>query len=554
MTRLPVYLIVTGALCAAPALAGQHEHAGHPPERLGTVHFNTSCSKAVEAEFDRATALLHSFWWNAAIDAYSGVLAKDPSCAMANWGIAVAYWGNPFTAIRLPDQLQKGRAAIEKAQAASAGTERERDYIGAVAELYRGFETRDNRTRALDYEKAMERVAAKYPDDTEAQIFYALALDQTALPTDKTYANQLKAAAILEPLFAKQPDHPGLAHYIIHTYDTPALADRALGAATRYASIAPSAPHALHMPSHTFTRVGYWQQSIETNIKSAEAAEGTVRSRKCCTRWTTRPTPTCNFAQDKAARKVLDGLPATAAKLDLNAVGAAAPGYAGLYALAAMPARYAVERAAWSGGRHVGAQGDGVRYNEAMTYFARALGRARSGQAASARADIAKLVELRDALTAAKNAYWAEQVEIQRRAADAWVQWTDGRKEEAINQLRSAADMEDATDKTAMTPGPLKPARELLGELLLEAAQPAAALTEFEKTTKKEPNRFRGVYGAARAADLAGDRAKAKKYLRATAGDLPRRRAAASSRAGRGSQDARSNRVNRGILFVARQP
>ncbi len=512
MTRLPVCLIMTGALCAAPALADQHEHAGHPPERLGTVHFNTSCSKAVSAEFDRAAALLHSFWWNAAIDAYSGVLAKDPSCAMANWGIAVAYWGNPFTAIRLPDQLQKGRAAIEKAQAASAGTERERDYIGAVAELYRGFETRDNRTRALDYEKAMERVAAKYPDDTEAQIFYALALDQTALPTDKTYANQLKAAAILEPFFAKQPDHPGLAHYIIHTYDTPALADRALGAATRYASIAPSAPHALHMPSHTFTRVGYWQQSIETNIKSAEAAERDGSFAEVLHAMDYQTYAYLQLAQDKAARKVLDRLPATGAKLDLNAVGAAAPGYAGLYALAAMPARYAVERAAWSEAATLEPKATAYVYNEAMTYFARALGRARSGQAAAARADIAKLVELRDALAAAKNAYWAEQVEIQRRAADAWVQWTDGRKEEAINQLRSAADMEDATDKTAMTPGPLKPARELLGELLLEAGQPAAALTEFEKTTKKEPNRFRGVYGAARAADLAGDRAKARKY------------------------------------------
>ena len=508
-------ILICGLMPAAAVSQEQHSHSGTPSEKLGTVQFSTSCNPAVEADFNRATAMLHSFWFNAAIEAYSGTLARDPACAMAYWGLALSYWGNPFGGgFRTPDLLQKGRAAVEKAQAASAKTDRERDYVAAVGELYKEYETRDNRTRVLAYEKAMEQLSTRYPDDKEALIFYALSLDQTALPTDKTYANQLKAAGILEPLFARQPDHPGLAHYIIHTYDSPTLANRALGAAERYAQIAPSAPHALHMPSHTFTRVGYWRESIASNIASADAAERDGSHAEALHAMDYETYAYLQIAEDRAARKVVDQVPDVAKKLDPNAIGSAAPGLAGLFAIAAMPARYALERAAWDEAAALEPKEAPLPFIQAMTHFARALGRARTGKVADARQDVEALSALRDALIQKKDAYWSGQVEIQRKAANAWVAWADGRHDEGLAELRAAADLEDTTDKSAVTPGPLKPARELLGEMLLEASQPVLALQEFEKTMKKEPNRFRGVYGAARAAELSGDRVKAGTYYK----------------------------------------
>src|SRR5258706_2704514 len=273
MSLSRAFLIPLVVSLLAPAAWAQHEgHGGAPPEKLGKVHFETSCAPAVRADFDRAVALLHSFWFPAAISAFEGVLVKDPQCAIAYWGIALSQWGNPFAGGRSPRQAQDGLATVEKGKAVGAKTERETAYLAAVEKLYRDSETLDGRARALAYEKAMEQLQSAHPSDVEARIFYALALAANAQPTDKTYANQLKAAAILEQEFAKQPEHPGLAHYIIHSYDVPALAPRALAAARSYAKIAPSAPHALHMPSHTFTRVGAWQDSIETNIASAAAA------------------------------------------------------------------------------------------------------------------------------------------------------------------------------------------------------------------------------------------------------------------------------------------
>ncbi len=513
--QTPALILACSLTAGAAASQEQHSHGGTPSDRVGTVHFSTSCSPAVEADFNRATAELHSFWFNASLETYNKVLAKDPACAMSYWGIALSYWGNPFGGgFRNPDQLGKGRAAIEKGAAAGAKTERERDYIAAVAELYKDFETRDNRTRVLAYEKSMEQLSSKYKDDTEAQIFYALSLDQTALPTDKTYTNQLKAAGILEPLFAKQPDHPGLAHYIIHTYDSPALADRALGAAQRYADIAPAAPHALHMPSHTFTRVGYWRESITSNIQSAEAAERDHSYAEALHAMDYETYAYLQMAEDRAARKVVDQIPDVAKKLDINAIGAAAPGLAGYFAMAAMPARYALERAQWEEAASLEPRETPLPFIQAMTYFARALGRARTGRAADAQKDVDALASIRDVLIEKKDAYWSGQVEIQRKAASAWVMWANNRHDDALSELRAAADLEDTSDKSAVTPGPLKPSRELLGEMLLEANQPAAALQEFEKTVKKEPNRFRGVYGAARAAELSGDRTKAGTFYK----------------------------------------
>jgi hypothetical protein len=489
----------------------QHDH-GSPTGRLGTVHFASSCASGVTQELNRGVALLHSFWFSAAIDAFNGVLKRDPACAMAQWGIAMSWWGNPFGGFRSPQALKSGLAAIEKARSLAPKTDRERAYIAAVEALFKDAATAPQRTRTLEYEKRMEQVATKYPDDPEARIFYALALDQTALPTDKTYANQLKAAGILEKEFARQPDHPGLAHYIIHSYDVPALAPRALDAARRYSTIAPAAPHALHMPSHTFTRVGAWQDSIDANLESAEAARRDKAPAEELHALDYQVYAYLQTAQDAAARRSLNQIAAIGSKIQIDVPGAAAPPPAGFYALAAIPARYALERNAWKEAAALQPRSTPFAYADAVTHFARALGAARSGNPAAASKDVEKLAMLRDALQKANDAYWSGQVDIQRRIASAWIALAEKREKEALGALREAADLEDATDKSAVSPGPLKPARELLGEMLMELKRPAEALNEFESTMKKEPNRFAGLLGGARAAQAAGDRQKARTY------------------------------------------
>ena len=364
----------------------------------------------------------------------------------------------------------------------------------------------------LAYRDAMAELSARDPQDTEAAIFYALSLTASEEPTDKTYASRLKAGAILEQLFARQPQHPGLAHYIIHSYDVPALADKALEAAKRYSAIAPSAPHALHMPSHTFTRVGYWQQSIEANIASADAAR---RDRATAEELHADDYQTYAYlqtAQDGAAKRMLDSLPEVAARFDPDAIGGAAPGSAGIFALAAIPARYALERRAWTEAARLEPRPSRFPYADAMIYFARALGAAHANDRAAAQSAIDTLEQLRDQLAKAGESYWAGQVDIQRRGATAWAAFAEGRADEAVTEMRTAADREDATDKSAVTPGPLAPARELLGDLLLELKRPADALREYETTLKKEPNRFRTLYGAARAASMAGNDVAARRY------------------------------------------
>jgi hypothetical protein len=477
------------------------------------VHFATSCNAAVAKDFDRAVAMLHSFWFSAAIDGFNGVLKADPACSMAHWGIAMSWWGNPFGGFRSPQALQNGQAAIEKAKTAAPKTERERAYLAAVETLYRDFATVDQRTRTLAYEKGMEQLAAKYPDDAEARIFYALSLDQTALPADKTYANQLKAASILEKEFARQPDHPGITHYIIHSFDAPPLAQRGLEAARRYAKIAPAVPHALHMPSHTFTRVGAWQESIDANRASADAARkdkaGATEELHALDYQVYAYLQT---AQDAQAKKTMDEIGPIGDRIQVNVAGAAAPAPAGFFALAAIPARYALERNAWAEAARLTPRESPYAYTAAITYFARAIGAARTKDPAAAQADVEKLATLRDGLLKAKDAYWSEQVEIQRQAATAWIALAQGRTDEALKLAREAADREDATEKSAVTPGPIKPARELLGDMLMEVGRPADALKEFETAMKKEPNRFRSLYGAVQAAQATGDRKKARDY------------------------------------------
>jgi tetratricopeptide (TPR) repeat protein len=498
-TRRAVIVPLAALLLAGPAVAQQPG-----TEQLGKVAFANSCAPAVQAEFNRAVALLHSFWHPAAIKAFNDVAQRDPSCGIAHWGVAMAVLGNPFAWPPAPKALADGTVALQRARAAGTRSQRESDYVAALETLYRDHETVDHRTRAVAYEKAMEQLAARYPEDREASVFYALALNATALPTDKTYGQQLKAAAILERVFAEQPDHPGVAHYLIHSYDYPPIAEKGLAAARRYATIAPSAPHAQHMPSHIFTRRGLWQDSIQSNLASAAAAEDDFNRFHA---WDYLAYGYLQLGRDRAARGVLDQiLSVTKPNVQHFVTG---------FALAAIPSRYALERGQWAEAAALQLQPADFPWSrmpqaEAILVFARGLGAARSGKVGQARQDEARLAALRDALLAAKVGYWADQVDIQRLVVAGWIARAEGRGDDALQLVRAAADREDATEKHPVTPGPIAPARELLGELLLELGQPAQALREFEASQRKEPNRFRGYHGAAQAAELAGDVAGAK--------------------------------------------
>jgi hypothetical protein len=503
--------LALGLVFAARANAQDHSHG--TTEKLGTVAFATSCRAAAQPQFDRAVALLHSFEFLRAIEAFGETLRIDPSCAMAEWGIALSRWTNPFAVgLRGAGPLQQGRDAIDRARTIGPRTARERAYVDAVGELYTNVQSRNQASRVAAYRDAMSKIAATYPDDVEASIFYALSIAAAASPDDKTFADLLKAGAILERLIASHPDHPGLAHYVIHTYDVPPLAGRALDAARRYAKIAPSAPHALHMPSHTFTRLGAWEESIDTNIAAAAAAkrDGAVSEELHTMDY--RMYAYLQTGQDRAARQLLEGLPEVASRFDPEAIGSAAPGSAGVFALAAMPARYALERGAWAEAAALEPHASKFPYTEAVSHFARALGAARTGQASAVRASIDALQKLQQQLRDSGEGYWAEQTEIQRRSATAWLAFVEGRTEAALADMRAAAALEDGTEKAAVTPGPIAPARELLGEMLVELKQPAQARAEFEATLKREPNRFRALAGAARASALMGDPAAARRY------------------------------------------
>jgi tetratricopeptide (TPR) repeat protein len=500
-----VALLALGAL-TSPEAGAQGAPAGDPAGEVGKLTFPTSCAPAVQGDFERALAMLHSFWFGASTSGFEAVLQKDPTCAMAHWGLAMNALGNPFTWPPSARSLVDGAAAIERARAAGPRTPRERDYIEALGVLFRDHETVDHRTRALAYEKAMEQLAARYPDDREATIFYALALNATALPTDKTYANQLRAARLLEAVFAEQPQHPGVAHYLIHSYDYPPVADKGLPAARRYASIAPAAPHALHMPSHIFTRRGHWQESIESNRASAAAARNDFDRFHAMDYLVYAH---LQQGQDVAARRVReDMLRITQPNVEHFVVG---------YAAAAIPSRYTLERGRWDEAAALQLPLPAIPWDrfpqaEAILVFARGYGAARSGDAAAARESLGRLAALRDRLATAKQGYWAEQVAIHHRALEGWIARVERRPDDAVRLLREAAKMEDGTEKHPVTPGPLVSARELLAELLLDLGRPAEALREFEATLTIEPNRFRTLWGAGRAAELAGDGAKARRY------------------------------------------
>ena len=510
MLALSLLTTISLAMAAGQAPPLQHPHeSGRPPQQLGTVSFENSCDPALRSDMNRAVALLHSFWFGAAASTFTSIAEKDPACGIAWWGVALSRWGNPFAPSRPVTALQQGSEAIAKAQAAGAKTERERALIEAAAALFKDFATADHRTRIVNYEQAMERVYQKFGQDDEIASFYALAVNQTAMPTDKKYTQQLKAAAILEPLFTRMPDHPGMAHYLIHAYDHPPLAEKALPAARRYAKVAPDAPHALHMPSHTFTRVGHWEDSIATNLSSAEAARKANSPAEVLHAFDYQVYAYLQTAQDASAKRVFSELKALVGTVNT----AEQYGQVGYYADAAIPARIALERGAWAEAAALPARTTNFPFIDAITHFARAVGAARAGDPTAARADAAKLIDLRSRLVKANDTYWAQQVQIQHTGALAWIAFAEGRGDEAVRLMKEGADLEDSTDKSAISPGPIAPAREMLGEMLIELKRAPEALTELEAVMKKEPNRFRTNYLAARAASSAGDQVKAGRYF-----------------------------------------
>lgn len=502
MTRLALVLAATAAIGFAVTTFARQADA-QTDRQLGNVHFATSCNEMAQRRFDRAMRYQHSFWYRQSQELFESVLAADPDCGIAYWGIALSLWNNPHSPPPAPN-LALALAAIEKGKAVGAKSERERDYINALAVLYTGYDTIDYNTRLQAYLKAMEGLATKYPDDDEAQIAYAITLNVAASPADKTYANQLKGAAILEPIFKRLPQHPGVAHYLIHLYDYPPIAEKGLDAARRYAAIAPAAPHAQHMPSHIFTRVGYWNESIASNLAAIKAARGDDDAPE---RLHARDYLVYAYLQldrDEDARAVVrDVLSAQPDKPD--AFGA-------WFAFAAAPARYAIERSDWSAAAGLAVPATKFAHVEAISRFARALGATRSGNPNAAKAEIAKLAELRDKLGAAKNVYWANQVDIQHQVASAWLLYAEGKYEEAAKTMSAAADAEDKTEKSPVTPGPLAPARELYGAMLLERGEATEALAAFEATMRKEPHRFNATAGAAIAAEKLDEKAKATAY------------------------------------------
>lgn len=494
-----------------------HVHEGVSPENFGSVEFPVRCAPEARRRFERSVAILHSFGYELAEESFRGASEADPRCAMAWWGVAMSRY-HPIWYPPTPEDLKVGREAVARARAVGAPTPREEAWIGAIGAFYDDSDKVDHRTRALRYEKAMETLSAGNPNDREAAAFYALSLLSTAPATDKTYSNQKKAAAILERIFTENPKHPGAAHYIIHSFDSPALAPLALNAARSYAKIAPSAPHALHMPSHIFTRLGDWEDSIASNRASAAAALSMSKNLPP----TTSPSQRLHAfdyleyaylqeARDKDARAVLDEVAAVADAEPKDLTGA--------FAFSAIPARYALERSNFQDAARLELHPANYPWKnfpfaEAIVVFARSVGHARLGHAEEARAELSRMEPIsQNAAALSKQGYdWATQVEILRREAEAWIEQAAGRREKSLDLMRSAAALEDTTEKHPVTPGAIIPAREFLGDLLLEQGRPSDALAEYETSLASAPNRFHGIAGAWKAARLAGNEAKASDY------------------------------------------
>src|SRR5215813_3868198 len=496
----------------------------------GKVEFPISCAPDVQSEFSRGVALLHSFFYEEARRIFTSVAERDPKCAMARWGIAMTWW-HPIWTPPTPDEMRAGKAAIEKAMAMNAGTDRERGFIAALNTYYNTPDSLSAapvgqschgpvgpRDRVVAYEKAMRQLQDKYPDDFEAQTFYAFAVLSTgyATPNDASLSKQLEAAGILEKLWKQNANHPGVVHYLIHSYDYPQFAERGLIAAKTYDSIAPWVPHALHMPSHIFTRLGMWDESIAANRASAEAsrAYAAMRHRDATEAEELHALDYMAYsylqeARDTEAKKIVDlasKVQRTNPELEFSAA----------YALAAIPTRYAFERNDWTAAAALAIpklpHWSSFPFMEALIEYGHALGRAHTNDLAGARKAIARMEQLRDATKDPKFDYFKSHLDLQMQAASAWVAAAEGKKDDAIDMLRRAADAEDILGKHPVSPGAFVPIREQLGSLLLDVGQPKEAQREFEAALKIYPGRFRGLYGAAQAAEQAGDNENANRY------------------------------------------
>lgn len=510
-----ISLAATG-LTQEPAMTG-HEHprsASADQEQYGHVHFSVSCTAPAQQEFDLAVSMLHSFVYPETVKAFTKVSETDPNCAMAYWGIAISQRPNPLVPPFAPTALKAGLEAAQKGLTLKPPTQREKDWLAAIEVYFKDYDKNDQPTRTRLYTTAMQQLYERYPQDTEAAVFYALALNESANLADKTYANQRKAAAILEKVLSEQPEHPGAIHYLIHCYDYAPMAHEGIGAANKYASIAPSAPHALHMPSHIYTMMGMWKESIRSN-QLALASDQQFAAKNFGDAHDPRELHFLDFmeyaylqlGQDTHAKAVVEQA-ASIKKFPRIAPPVDA-------AFAAIPARYALERGAWAECTMLVVRPTTFPYAEAITRFARALGSAKAGNVAAAQAELEKLRAIHEELAATPDtAYWGTQSEVLMTAASAWILRAEGRNQEGLKLMRSAADLEDGSEKHVAMENRLFAAREQLGYMLLEVNQPKQALAEFEQSLKASPNRLRGLYGAGRAAELAGDTGTARTRYR----------------------------------------
>jgi tetratricopeptide (TPR) repeat protein len=507
-TGLTVTALIASLVLVTSVWADNEPRTG-TPEKLGRVLFKTSCSADAQQQFERALAMLHSFFFPETVKAFTAIPQTDPSCAIAYWGIAISQRPNPLVGPFDVATLKRGLDAIEKGESIGPKTQRERDWLAALKEYYKAYDTVDQDTRTKNYAKAMEALAKKYPDDVEAKIFWALALNETF--DHKSMDPLVKAVAILEPIDKKYPDHPGVTHYLIHSYDFAPIAKRGIPAANKYAKIAPAAPHAQHMPSHIYSMVGMWEESVVSNWRSVAVANEYAAKAKLD--GTLGGVPHAydfmsyaylQMGQDVKARSLIQEAASIKKVIGVPLAGATAR--------ASVPARYMLERQDWAGAAQLQPQSTGFPMAEAITHFARAMGAARSGDPTAAQADIEKLKEQRAVLEKANQGYWAGQVEVQIIAAQAWLAQGQGQKSEALKLMREAADLEDASEKHVAMENRLYPMRELLGDMLMAQGEAAAALTQYEKSLENAPMRLRGFYGAAKAAEAAGDPKKARAY------------------------------------------
>jgi tetratricopeptide (TPR) repeat protein len=510
MKRLVMILTaVFLCVCVAPADDDAHHHENVTPEQLGTVHFPTSCVIQVQAQFERGVALLHSFWYEEAEKQFNQIIQEDPRCAMAHWGVAMSLWHELWNH---PDRktIKRGLAEVNKAKRMHSTDDRERGYISAIDAFYSGSKRRDYHDRAIAYTKVMETNYQRHPEDREGAAFYALALLASAPDQDTTFANQKKAGAILEILFAQEPNHPGIAHYIIHSYDSPQLAEMGLAAARAYAKIAPAAPHALHMPSHIFARLGLWQDDIDSNLASIAATRKTAAMHMGGESHQFHAMDFLEYAylqsgREADAQRLIDEIKAMPPMKDDMYGSDFDPR---TYSLVVFPARYSLELHRWSEAASLPLVPGANIGDNAITYWARAIGAVRSGNPAEARKDIAEIVSIRKTLVRQKKAGFIDYIDADKKEAEAWLAYAEGNRDQALKTLRTIAEKQEAEGDEPLA----IPAREMLADMLTDMNQPAQALAEYENDLKFNPNRFDGLYGAAHAAELAGKNTEANTY------------------------------------------